>query len=78
MDKKLIKLVKQTEVQELVAFGWTNQDLPYYTIRDSILNASLEVIKEVPAVFGYPYADVVVALETYTDIDKKFYPTPLF
>ena len=78
MNKKLIKLVKQDHVQQLLAFGMSRNKKPYYTLKDSLANPDPAVVAEIPEVFGYTWQEVKDAVIAHCDIDKEFHPTPLF
>jgi hypothetical protein len=68
------------ELEEVIAFGWSKKGTRTFTVRKSIDNAKTrpDFQTECPEAFGMSFADTVAMLETYCDLDKKYYPTPLF
>jgi hypothetical protein len=70
----LSKLVKQPHIQDLLAYGLSAKQKPYYTIRDSIATADQVVIDEVPELFGCSWEDLKQAALAHCDLDKKYYP----
>ena len=70
----LKQLVAQPHIAELLAYGLSDVQKPYYTIRDSIANADQNVIDEIPEVLGCTWTDLKAAALAYCDLDKKYYP----
>jgi hypothetical protein len=75
LTKKQIK-----EFEEVLAFGWSKGNLPYYTLRDSIANAHIDKRYQdecIPA-FGVEFSELVKMLQANCDLDKKYYADNIF
>lgn len=80
LQSKFIKLMKAESTHKIIAFSFSDKsNLEYYTIRNSLSSPNLEVIKECEELFGADFQTVCQALISLNvDLDKKYYPTPLF
>jgi hypothetical protein len=80
IQSKFTELMKEESTHEFIAFSFSNKsNLEYYTIRDSISDANLEVINECVKVFGADFQTICQSLISLNiDLDKRYYPKQLF
>ena len=60
--------------EDLIAFGFSGQSKPYYTVRDSLLNPDPNVVAECKECFGADFKTICEYAYQHLDLDRRFYP----